>query len=191
MENVQVIEGYLFRFESGSGHQHGRALHQVKCPVGAVTRSSRWYTTAARLPHRADTAYVKAMKNAEGVVTGHRVIWRWGGSRTRSSAGWNALPLKEGREAAELVPGRRQRCGPAVAPRWVKGQGRVTAPVEDEVQYRFQMCSAESEKHRTGAEERYRDACAGELERGPPPRISDTGYAARGSVVGVDRKQFS
>lgn len=110
-------------------------------------------------------AYVKEMKNARGVVTSHRVIWRLGGSRTGAPQAERFDPTEEGREAAELFCEAVNANGQHWPPGWVKGKGMIAPDAADDSEYRFSRYAAESVNHRTGVEDRYKDACHGELAR--------------------------
>ncbi|MFF5968148.1 tyrosine-type recombinase/integrase [Streptomyces collinus] len=110
-------------------------------------------------------AYVKAMKNKSGELTSHRVIWRLGGSRTGAPQAERFDPTDEGREAAELFCEAVNENGQQWPPGWVKGKGMIAPDAADDSEYRFARYAAESVNHRTGVEDRYRDACHGELAR--------------------------
>ncbi|MYR58855.1 tyrosine-type recombinase/integrase [Streptomyces sp. SID625] len=110
-------------------------------------------------------AYVKEEKNADGVVTSLRVRWRAGGRRDGEGQSERFDPTEEGRAAAEVFCAAVNDCGQEWPTGWVKGRGMIAPDAADESQYRFTVYAAESVRHRTGVEERYRDACMGELER--------------------------
>lgn len=110
-------------------------------------------------------AYVKAMKNKDEVLTSHRVRWRLGGARDGE---WQSELFdgdEAGAEAARVFCEAVNECGQQWPPGWVKGQGMIAPDATDEDQYRFARYATESIIHRTGVEDRYRDACLGELER--------------------------
>ncbi|MEU7323311.1 site-specific integrase [Streptomyces griseoviridis] len=110
-------------------------------------------------------AYVKPMENEDGVVTSHRVKWRLGGAR---DGRWQSERFdgdEDGAEAAKVFCASVNECGQQWPPGWVKGKGMISPDVADESEYRFTRYAAESVDHRTGVEDRYRDACHGELER--------------------------
>ncbi|WP_405557721.1 hypothetical protein OHV08_28120 [Streptomyces canus] len=84
-------------------------------------------------------AYVKAMKNGQGAVTSHRVIWRLGGSRTGAPQAERFDPTDEGREAAEIFCEAVNTAGQQWPLGWVKGRGFIDPAAEEpaEDRYRF------------------------------------------------------
>ncbi|MEU1853636.1 site-specific integrase [Streptomyces sp. NPDC019990] len=110
-------------------------------------------------------AYVKEMKNKDDVVTSHRVRWRLGGARDGEWQSERFDGDEAGREAAEAFCAAVNECGQEWPPGWVKGKGMIAPDAADESEYRFTRYAADSVDHRTGVEDRYRDACHGELER--------------------------
>ncbi|MGW1544064.1 hypothetical protein ACWCPM_28130 [Streptomyces sp. NPDC002309] len=110
-------------------------------------------------------AYVKAMENADGEVTSYRVRWRKGGARDGLGESERFDGDEVGREAAELFCAAVNDAGQDWPPGWVKGKGMIVPDAADDSEYRFDRYAAESVNHRTGVEDRYRDACHGELAR--------------------------
>lgn len=110
-------------------------------------------------------AYVKPMLNADGDITSYRVRWRKGGARKAPGESERFDPDEAGLEAAELFCAAVNEAGQNWPAGWVKGRGMIAPDVADESEYRFDQYAAESVNHRTGVEDRYRDACHGELAR--------------------------
>ncbi|MFI2434754.1 tyrosine-type recombinase/integrase [Streptomyces sp. NPDC018693] len=110
-------------------------------------------------------AYVKPMKNKDGVVTSYRVRWRKGGARNGRGESERFDGDEAGLEAAELFCEAVNQAGQDWPPGWVKGKGMIAPDAADDSEYRFERYAAESVNHRTGVEDRYRDACHGELAR--------------------------
>ncbi|MFD7956971.1 tyrosine-type recombinase/integrase [Streptomyces ardesiacus] len=110
-------------------------------------------------------AYVKAMKGKSGEITHHRVIWRLGGGRKGLPQAERFDPTEEGEAAAEVFCAAVNENGQQWPPGWVKGKGMIVPDAVDDEECRFSRYAAESVKHRTGVEDRYKDACHGELAR--------------------------
>lgn len=106
-------------------------------------------------------ASVHPRRNKAGEVTAYLVKWRTGGLRTGAQQTERFDPDDEGREAAEVFKDAVNEAGQEWPLGWVKGQGLA----DDSDQYRFSRYAVESVRTRSGVEERYRDACLGELDR--------------------------
>jgi hypothetical protein len=78
-------------------------------------------------------AYVKPMKNKDGVITSHRAIWRLGGSRTGAPQAERFDPTEEGRRSAEVFRQAVDDNGQQWPPGCVKGEGYIdpSAGVEE------------------------------------------------------------
>lgn len=98
-------------------------------------------------------------------MTAWLVKWRLGGARTGPQQTERFDPDDEGRAAAEVFKDAVNDAGQQWPLGWVKGRGMIAPGSDEEDQYRFVNYAAESVRHRTGVEDRYRDACMGELER--------------------------
>ncbi|MFG3022259.1 tyrosine-type recombinase/integrase [Streptomyces sp. NPDC048254] len=110
-------------------------------------------------------ASIHPRTNKADEVTAWLVKWRLGGARTGPQQTERFDPTDEGLEAAKVFCGAVNEAGQQWPLGWVKGQGMIARDPDDESQYRFLNYATESIQHRTGVEDRYVDACMGELER--------------------------
>jgi integrase len=110
-------------------------------------------------------AYIQETKNKNGEVTSLRVKWRAGGARNGEWQGERFAADEAGQEAAKVFCDAVNECGQQWPPGWVPGKGMISPDATDDLEYRFERYAAESVNHRTGVEDRYRDACHGELAR--------------------------
>ncbi|MFI6935709.1 hypothetical protein [Streptomyces sp. NPDC050287] len=92
------------------------------------------------------------------------LVKRWG-SRTGATQAERFDPTEEGLAAAELFCEAVNEHQQQWPPGWVKGKGMIVPEAVDDSEYWFSQYAAESVNHRTGVEDRYRDACHGELAR--------------------------
>ncbi|MEU6593072.1 site-specific integrase [Streptomyces sp. NPDC046881] len=112
-------------------------------------------------------AYVKPMKNADGVVTSHRVRWRLGGARDGEWQSERFDGDEAGEKAAEVFCEAVNEAGQQWPLGWVKGQGYIApdAEVPDEDRYRFRTYALAMFDNKTGIQEQYRKDCVRDLER--------------------------
>jgi hypothetical protein len=119
-------------------------------------------------------AYIQETKNKNGEVTSLRVKWRAGGARNGEWQGERFAADEAGQEAAKVFCDAVNECGQQWPPGWVPGKGMISPDATDDLEYRFERYAAESVNHRTGVEDRYRDACHGELARYINPTFAST-----------------
>ncbi|MXM66733.1 tyrosine-type recombinase/integrase [Streptomyces sp. HUCO-GS316] len=110
-------------------------------------------------------ASVHPRRNRRGEVTAWLVKWRLGGTREGAQQTERFEPTEDGRESAEVFKEAVNEAGQQWPPGWVKGQGLINPEAEEVDRCRFQVYATASVVHRTGVEDRYRDACLGELTR--------------------------
>lgn len=111
-------------------------------------------------------ASVHPRRNKAGDVTAWLVKWRLGGARTGAQQTERFDPTDEGLESAEIFRDAVNEHEQQWPPGWVKGQGLIADEDQDDTErFRFEVYATQSVLHRTGIEDRYRDACLGELAR--------------------------
>jgi integrase len=112
-------------------------------------------------------AYVKPMKNKDGVVTSYRVRWRLGGARDGDWQGERFDGDEAGHEAARIFCQAVNEAGQQWPLGWVKGQGYIDPGAEapDEDRYRFRTYALAMFDNKTGIQEQYRKDCVRDLER--------------------------